>query len=93
VYTGQQALANGLVDQLGTVDDAIALARKTAGVTKCKVVMYHRPLGWRANAYSALPGPGQINLLNITVPNLLSASQPQFLYLWAGQAGAGGGGL
>jgi protease IV len=33
-YTGRQAMANGLVDQLGTLDDAIAEAKKLAGMDK-----------------------------------------------------------
>ncbi|MBX7102690.1 MAG: signal peptide peptidase SppA, partial [Gemmataceae bacterium] len=32
VWTGRQALAAGLVDELGTLDDAIAAAKKMAGV-------------------------------------------------------------
>ena len=32
VWTGRQAKANGLVDELGTLDDAIAEAKKLAGV-------------------------------------------------------------
>lgn len=32
VYTGTQALAIGLVDELGTLDDAIAFAKKAAGL-------------------------------------------------------------
>lgn len=32
VYTGRQAKANGLVDELGTLDDAIAAVKKLAGV-------------------------------------------------------------
>jgi protease-4 len=34
VYTGRQALANGLVDQLGTLDDAIDEAQQLAGIPK-----------------------------------------------------------
>jgi protease-4 len=34
VYTGRQALSNGLVDQLGTLDDAIAQAKELAGIDK-----------------------------------------------------------
>jgi protease IV len=34
VYTGRQALSNGLVDQLGTLDDAIAEAKQLAGIDK-----------------------------------------------------------
>jgi protease-4 len=32
VWTGRQALENGLVDQLGTLEDAIALAKKEANL-------------------------------------------------------------
>jgi protease-4 len=34
VYTGRQALSNGLVDQLGTLDDAIDKAKELAGIDK-----------------------------------------------------------
>jgi protease-4 len=36
VWTGRQALANGLVDELGTLDDAVAAARKLAGMPEDK---------------------------------------------------------
>lgn len=34
VYTGRQAVNNGLVDELGTLDDAIAAAKKLAGLSE-----------------------------------------------------------
>lgn len=44
VWTGEQALANGLVDQVGTLDDAIALAAKEAGAAPGeKVTEVHYP--------------------------------------------------
>jgi protease IV len=36
VWTGRQAKANGLVDELGTLDDAIAGAKKLAGIDPSK---------------------------------------------------------
>ncbi|VTR94753.1 signal peptidase : Periplasmic serine protease OS=Planctomyces maris DSM 8797 GN=PM8797T_20079 PE=4 SV=1: Peptidase_S49: Peptidase_S49 [Gemmata massiliana] len=36
VWTGRQAKANGLVDELGTLDDAIAFAKKEAGIDPSK---------------------------------------------------------
>ncbi len=36
VWTGRQALENGLVDQLGTLDDAIAEAKELAGIDRSK---------------------------------------------------------
>jgi protease-4 len=86
IYTGEQAKANGLVDAVGYVADAVALARRRSGVTKAKVVMYHRPWGAPATAYSAAPDlPAQFNLFNVTLPSLLSLSRPRFLYLWTGR--------
>lgn len=40
IYTGQQAKDNGLVDQLGTLDDAIAVAGKMAQVSEPTVSEY-----------------------------------------------------
>jgi protease-4 len=86
IYTGEQAKANGLVDAVGYLGDAVALARRQSGVTKGKVVMYHRPWGAPATAYSAAPGvPAQFNLFNVTLPSLLSLSRPRFMYLWTGR--------
>lgn len=86
VYSGDQALANGLVDQLGYMNDAIAVAKARCGAARVKVVMYHRPLGYVANAYSAAGGvQPQMNLINITAPDLLDMTRPQFLYLWTGK--------
>jgi len=91
VYSGSQAAKLGLVNVLGDVDDAIALAKKKSGCTAVKVVMYHRSLGYRANPYSAagLPAP-QINLVNLSVPGLLDMARPRFCYLWTGRVPQGG---
>jgi protease-4 len=42
VYTGRQALANGLVDQLGSLDDAIEEAKQLAGIDKDAKVTIER---------------------------------------------------
>ena len=87
VYTGQQAKANGLVDDLGYMMDAIDTARKCSNSPRVKVVIYHRPLGYRPNAYATTPMPApttQFNMLNISMPALFELSQPQFLYVWSG---------
>jgi protease IV len=43
VYTGRQALANGLVDQLGSLEDAIAEAKQLAGIDKDAKVTIETP--------------------------------------------------
>ena len=87
IYSGRQALDLGLVDRLANVEEAIDLAKERCGSKAAKVVMYHRGLGYRANAYSTAPlGAPQINLLNISVPHLMDMTRPQFLYLWTGHS-------
>ena len=86
IYTGEQARKLALVDELGDVEDAIALAKSTCGAKRVKVVMYGRQLGHRSNAYSAASLSPQINLVNISLPALLDMSRPRFLYLWTGGA-------
>lgn len=85
VYTGKQALAAGLVDELGYMDNAIAQAKQRSGSSRVKVVMYHRPLGYKPNAYAA-SGVPQVNMVNVRLPALMELAQPQFLYLWTGSA-------
>ena len=87
VFTGTQAKANGLVDQIGFLWDAIALAKRRADLTRAKVIIYHRPLGYRTNVYSAAPTGGsapQFSLINISPEEILSPLSPKFLYLWTG---------
>ncbi|MCD4699388.1 MAG: signal peptide peptidase SppA [Phycisphaerae bacterium] len=83
VFTGRHAVRAGLVDQLGDLQDAVADAKKAAGIRKAKVVMYHRPLGYRANVYSAAPAHTQINLINLQLGQLALLGRPGFLYLWS----------
>ena len=85
VYTGQQALELGLVDQLGDMELAMDEAKKAARLTRARLVMYHRPLGYRGNAYAQTPAPApvsQVNLINVECPELMTLRRPAFLYLW-----------
>jgi protease-4 len=51
VYTADQALKNGLVDEIGYLDDVIEMVKGKAGLEKAKVVMYHRPYSYKNNIY------------------------------------------
>ncbi|HEX9153933.1 MAG TPA: signal peptide peptidase SppA, partial [Nitrospira sp.] len=42
IYSGDQAKAAGLVDEIGYLDEAIELAKKKAGLTEARVVTYRR---------------------------------------------------
>lgn len=86
VYTGEQARANGLVDELGYMPAAIREAKLRCGSKRVKVVMYHRPWGSRQTTYSAAQDvQPQVNLINISMPHMAAMTQPQFLYLWTGK--------
>jgi protease-4 len=83
IYTAEQAKALGLVDEIGYMDDAVAAARKAAGVAQARVVMYHRPKEYRSNYYSTAPSPTpgvDTTLQQLTA--LVSGSGARFLYLW-----------
>lgn len=86
VYSGQQALENGLIDRLGTLRDGLAAVKQRIGADRVRVVTYHRPLDYKPNIYAREPtGPPQfnVNLLNLQFPSALLGLEPQFLYLWS----------
>ncbi len=84
VYTAKEALEEGLIDKVGYPADAIAWAKETAGITKARVVIYHRPVSYKPNIYgseaSAVSGMGPF--INVEMPDWLTSSGAQFLYLW-----------
>jgi len=86
IYTADEAIKNGLVDSIGYMDDALVLAKTMGRTRRVRVVMYDRPVGHRANAYSMAPDVGaQFNLVNVNAGSLMSLTQPRFMYLWSGR--------
>lgn len=80
IYSANQALDNGLVDRIGTIQDAVARAESRAGISESRVVTYHRPSEYRQNLYTQMP-PGSIELkLPTPWPGVHG---PAFMYLWA----------
>lgn len=89
VYVANQALENGLIDRIGTLEDAISAAKGRAGIQAALTVRYIRPLDWEPNIYAHSPGKiahsagcPTINLLNINMP-FYWTKQPTFMYIWA----------
>ena len=65
VYTGRQALANGLVDQLGSLDDAIGEAKQLAGLDKdAKVTIESlpEPTNFFESLFGELDAEKEVNL-------------------------------
>ncbi|HXV69599.1 MAG TPA: signal peptide peptidase SppA [Nitrospira sp.] len=83
IYTGDQAKAAGLVDEIGYLEDAIDLAKKKAGVTEARVVTYKRPGEYSNNMYSKLMMPGPFaGLAEFDLMSFVRGGTPQFMYLW-----------
>lgn len=82
VFSAQQALAGGLVDNIGYLDETIDRARQQAGVTDATVIRYKRPNESAEGLYARSPlGAPQVNLVNVNLESL--PRTPSFLYLWA----------
>lgn len=83
IYTGDQAKAAGLVDEIGYLEDAVDLAKKKAGLTEAQVVMYRRPGEYSNNVYSKLAAPSPLaSLGNLDLMSFVRGGTPQFMYLW-----------
>lgn len=85
IYSGEQAKAAGLVDDIGYLDEAIELAKKKAGVSEARVVTYRRPGEYQNNIYSrALTGTASpwTSFANFDLLSMVRGGTPQFMYLW-----------
>jgi protease-4 len=81
VFTAQQALADKLIDRIGYVPDALALAQQAAGVGEARIIVYQRPREYRATYYAGAKGESELEVSLAQVAKLVVAG-PKFLYLW-----------
>jgi protease-4 len=83
VFSGEQAVALGLVDQTGQLTDALDLARKLANAPDASAIMYRRPYGYGGSIYasSSTPEP-QANVLKLDLPESRVFLPGGFYYLW-----------
>jgi protease-4 len=83
VWTGSQALAQGLVDANGYLDDAIDTAGRLAGLPiDAPVVLLRRSNDRAMSEFDVTPNMPMNSLLPISVPGLDRSAMPTFLYLW-----------
>ena len=97
IYSAPQALANGLVDGLGTLEDAVGLIEARIGTNRSRVVSYHVARDRRRNLYTRsmpqipITGPGfaatgplrTSEFSRIAAVSLRDLlQQPGFHYLW-----------
>jgi protease IV len=83
VFTATQARELHLIDEIGYLDNAVAIARAQAGVSCASIVFYHRASDPALSQYSITPNtPLQKGLIPVSVPGLDRSKLPSFLYLW-----------
>lgn len=88
IYTADIAKAEGLIDEIGYLDDAIERAKKTAKLTDAQVVTYTRSSpGTHQNVYSHFEPPkvGPLGFPQINAHTLVGAlygGTPQMMYMW-----------
>jgi protease-4 len=81
IYTAPQALANRLIDSIGYVPDALEAAKRAAGVSEARVVVYKRPREYRATYFAQ--AKTEANALDAVAQVAATAGVgPKFLYLW-----------
>ena len=87
IYSASQAKKAGLIDKIGYLDDAIAIAKQEAGMPEAKVIMYQRTGGYHPNIYSQWGGTSGNTRFIIPKLDPLSlasvlGSTPVFMYMW-----------
>lgn len=87
VFTARSALALGLIDQIGYLDDAVGLARQLSKCDQAVPVLYRRANDPARSLYAVTPNvPLQATFLPVSVPGMDRAKLPTFLYLWQPEA-------
>jgi protease-4 len=90
IYSAPQALENGLIDRIGTLDDAVGELEQRLGVDQSRVVTYHRRREIRRNLYtralgspSLAGGGGEFSAEAWALKRLEQIlARPGFQYLW-----------
>jgi len=90
IFSAQQALENGLIDRIGTLEDAVGALERRLGVEQSRVVSYHRPREIRRNLYTramrmpSLGGGGSELSAEAWALRRLEQmlARPGFQYLW-----------
>ena len=82
VYTADQALAHGLIDKIGYMNDAIAVAKQAAGLDDARVIVYHRHRQYRATYYARAEETSVASADALSGVASIAAAGPRFLFLW-----------
>jgi protease-4 len=83
IFSGKQALENGLADQVGYLADAVEFLRQKSGAPKARLVRYKDPKTLLEALTSPGPDAGSASLLDLR--RLLPQRAPGVYYLWTGE--------
>ena len=78
IYGAQEALDEKLIDQIGYLDEAIALVKSMAGIGDAQVVQYRKPF-----SLTDLLTYGKASLPKLDRTTLYELGTPQVMYLWS----------
>ena len=78
IYGADEALAEGMIDKIGYLDEAIELIKSLAGIEKAQVVEYRKPF----SLAQALRSSSAVSFLKMDRASLYELNTPQLLYLW-----------
>ncbi len=81
VLSGADALAAGLVDQLGYMSDAIAKARELGDAADAAVVRYAYAPNW-VDVFFAMKAPDSLNISGVTPPAAFTPEPGKLYYLY-----------
>ena len=85
IYTGSQALDNGLVDQLGYIEDAIAVAKEMAGLKEAKIIKYKKTFTLAEIFSGTMNNLFGDRIIKIDInASAIEDDFPRFMYLWTG---------
>jgi len=85
IYTGRQALENGLIDQLGYMDDAIIVAKEISGIQEAKIIKYKKMFSLAEIFASSMDNLFGERTIKIGIHTAISDDDfPRFMYLWPG---------
>lgn len=89
IFTANQAMEAGLIDEVNRLDDALDSAIEAAEIEDAEVIVYKRAYQYRntiyANTTKQTPQADhstRIGLMNIDARGLQSSHSPRFMYLW-----------
>lgn len=84
VYTANQAVANGLVDEISYEDDSLKKLQETLGLSSVKVVTYKHPQSLTEVLLGVNANPPEIHIDPLS--SILAASTPRAMYLFGWQS-------